>query len=47
MPWSGRFGDYRKVDGLLVPHQVGANCAHFGHREHPDRSIMNAQIGAS
>ena len=25
----------------------GATRAHFGHREHPDRSMMNAQIGAS
>lgn len=21
-PWSGRYGDYREVDGLLVPHEV-------------------------
>jgi hypothetical protein len=31
-PWSGRFGDYRKVDGLLVPHQVGANWHVDGQR---------------
>jgi hypothetical protein len=24
-----------------------ATRAHFGHREHPDRSMLNAQIGAS
>jgi serine O-acetyltransferase len=23
------------------------SCAHFGHREHPDRSIVNAWIGRS
>jgi hypothetical protein len=23
--WSGRFGDYREVDGLLVPHNVTAH----------------------
>ena len=31
-PWSGHFGDYRKVDGLLVPHQVIAHWDVDGQR---------------
>jgi hypothetical protein len=31
----------------VAKRERGFSDAHFGHREHPDRSIMNAQIGAS
>ncbi len=32
---------------LEIAIEVLVGIAHFGHREHPDRSMVNAQIGAS
>jgi len=31
-PWSGEYGDYREVDGLLVPHQVTVSWEIDGRR---------------